>query len=406
MLVFNLNPNLSENLGKSLSSNFGIVVSTALGTDLGMGVASAMEWAKDLRALLEDAGTPKSVHDLKATLRFLEGELGIRVAGQVDDVMLYSYLINPTHATHRLPDVVARFSSHPLPQGDAYLPAAAAAIFRLAPVLHADIEALETGKLYRRIDLPVVPVLLRMEQAGVPRSVRFGGAVRCASAEKCIRVSEQIFDRSGHRFNINSPKQLQDVLFNKMHLPKPMKYGRGARSSRRPWMSWRSWPSTMRSPAWCSNTANWPSSNPRMSIRCRCSRRLVVPCAHNLQSGGHLDRTLVLNQSKSAEHSHPHRIGAGDSRGLHRPTGQVLISRRTIPRSSCACWPTSPATLCLVRAFANGEDIHTLTASEVFGVRPEEMDKQTRDRAKAVNFGIVYRNLSLWPGAAIGDRAE
>ncbi len=388
VLVFNLNPNLSENLGESLSSNFGIDVSTALGTDLGMGVASAMEWAKDLRALLEDAGTPKSVHDLKATLRFLEGELGIRIAGQVDDVMLYSYLINPTHATHRLPDVVARFSSHPLPQGDAYLPAAAAAIFRLAPVLHADIEALETDKLYREIDLPLVPVLLRMEQAGVridrsvlaELSVRLGGEMH--------RVSEQIFDRSGHRFNINSPKQLGDVLFNKMHLPKPMKYGRGK---------------VVSTAVDVLEELAEHNEVPRMVLEYRQLAKL---------KSTYVDSLPLLADSSSRVHTTFNQVGTSTGRlSSTNPNLQNIPIRTALGREIRAAFIAAPGRVLisadysqielrllahlsgdplLVRAFANGEDIHTLTASEVFGIRPEEMDKQTRDRAKAVNFGIVY----------------
>ena len=85
-------------------------------------------------------------------------------------------------------------------------------------------------QVYREIDLPLVPVLLRMEEAGV----RIDRGVLSAMSDRLTvemhRVSEQIFQGSGHRFNINSPKQLGDVLFNKMRLPKPIKYGTGKSS--------------------------------------------------------------------------------------------------------------------------------------------------------------------------------
>ena len=194
-----------------------------------------------LRALLEDEKTPKAVHDLKAILRVFErlegargqvaekggkkssGERGIRIAGPVEDLMLYSYLINPTHTTHRLPDVAARFSSRPLdPLGEHYLPESAHAVHALAPVLRAEIESLNTAKLYRDIDLPLVPVLLRMEKAGVRIDRAVLSEMSSRLSGEMYRVSEQIFERAGHRFNINSPKQLGDVLFNKMQLPKPI----------------------------------------------------------------------------------------------------------------------------------------------------------------------------------------
>src|SRR6202021_2259412 len=121
-----------------------------------------------LRALLADKQAPKSLHDLKAALRILEHhDADLHLAGEVDDLMLYSYLINPTHTTHPLPDVVARFSGGALPaSGDDLLPASANAIRSLAPVLKEDVETLGAGQVYRDIDLPLVPVLLRMEQAG------------------------------------------------------------------------------------------------------------------------------------------------------------------------------------------------------------------------------------------------
>ena len=182
---------------------------------------------EDLRPLLEDAAIPKQVHDLKGMLRALEAS-GITLRGAHDDLMLYSYLVNPTHTTHRLSDVAARFSSQPLrQQGDAALAEAAHATRTLAPVLRRDMEAGELTEVYETIDLPLVPVLLRMEQAGV----RIDSAVLRAMSETLTvdmaRIAEEIYERSGSRFNINSPKQLGDVLFNKMNLPKPLKYGKG-----------------------------------------------------------------------------------------------------------------------------------------------------------------------------------
>ncbi len=83
-------------------------------------------------------------------------------------LMLYSYLINPTHATHRLADVVARFTSTPLSeQGERQLPEQAAAIHALAPTMRRDVEAMQALEVYETIDMPLVSVLLGMERAGV-----------------------------------------------------------------------------------------------------------------------------------------------------------------------------------------------------------------------------------------------
>ncbi len=97
----------------------------------------------------------------------------------------------------------------------------------LTPVLREDIDSLDERRIYEEIDLPMVPILLKMETVGV----RIDSVVLNLMGEKLSsemqRVGEEIFDKAGHRFNINSPKQLGDVLFNKMNLPKPLKYGKG-----------------------------------------------------------------------------------------------------------------------------------------------------------------------------------
>ncbi len=81
--------------------------------------------------------------------------------------------------------------------------------------------------VYETIDLPLVSVLLRMEQAGVRIDPEFLREMSTRLAVEIDNLAERIYSDSGHRFNINSPKQLGDVLFNKMLLPKPMKYGKG-----------------------------------------------------------------------------------------------------------------------------------------------------------------------------------
>jgi len=134
--------------------------------------------APGLRNALEDSTLPKHVHDLKAVLRALAAH-SIALAGVRDDVMLYSYLINPTHGSHTLADVTARFTSraltpvskNPTPEDIAHLlPEAANATQRLAYTLREQVEAANLKPIYETMDLPLVPVLLRMEQAGVRRS--------------------------------------------------------------------------------------------------------------------------------------------------------------------------------------------------------------------------------------------
>jgi DNA polymerase I len=350
----------------------------------------------ELHQLLEDPSVAKSLHDFKGILRALErgatqqgGGAGVTVAGPVHDLMLYSYLINPTHTTHRLSDVVARFSNRPLREsGEAQLPEAAHAIHSLTPVLRADVEALGTTKIYREIDLPLVPVLLRMEQAGVriDRAVLSEMSGRLSS--EMYRVSEQIYDCCGHRFNINSPKQLGDVLFNKMRLPKPIKYGRGK---------------VVSTAVDVLEELAEHNEAPRLVLEYRQLAKL---------KSNYVDSLPLLADAEGRVHTTFNQVGTATGRlSSTNPNLQNIPIRTALGRQIRAAFIAAPGRLLLsadysqielrllahfsedpllVRAFAQGDDIHTLTASEVFGVPPEKMDKQTRDRAKAVNFGIVY----------------
>ncbi len=371
-----------------------VAVSAEAGMALVFSLDKALEnpSAEPLRAVLADEQTAKSLHDLKAALRILGrhgADHGLRLAGPVDDLMLYSYLINPTHTTHPLPDVVARFSGRALPPpGDELLPASANAIRTLAPLLKADVETLGAGQVYRDIDLPLVPVLLRMEEAGV----RIDGSVLAEMGKRLTvemeRVSEQIFAGSGHRFNINSPKQLGDVLFNKMHLPKPIKYGRGK---------------VVSTAVDVLEELAQHNEVPRQVLQYRQLAKL---------KSNYIDSLPLLADAEGRVHTTFNQVGTATGRlSSTNPNLQNIPIKTELGREIRAAFIAAPGNVLisadysqielrlmahfsedplLVKAFAQGDDIHTLTASEVFGVSAEGMDKQTRDRAKAVNFGIVY----------------
>ena len=249
--------------------------------------------------------------------------------------MLYSYLINPTHASHRLSDVAARFSAHPLKEtGDRELTEAAHVIETLTPILRDDVNALDGRKVYETIDLPLVPVLLRMEKIGVRIDSEVLNKMSACSASEIDRVGEEIFARSGHRFNIQSPKQLGDVLFNKMGLPKPLKYGKGK---------------VVSTAQDVLEELAVHNDVPRMVLEYRQLAKLKSnyvdslplagrqrrPRAYDLQPGGHGDRAAVVDQSESAEHSDPHGAGTRNSRRVHCCAGLPAACRRTIRRSSC-----------------------------------------------------------------------
>lgn len=341
-----------------------------------------------IRLLLEDPSVPKAVHDLKGTLRVLQAH-GVALAGAHDDLMLYSYLINPTHASHRLADVAARFSERPLQEQDArQLPEAAHAVRGLTPLLSGDVDGLEIRSVYEEIDLPLTPVLLEMEQAGVRIDAGVLNRMAASLSADMDRIGEQIYDLAGHRFNINSPKQLGDVLFNKMGLPKPLKYGKGK---------------VVSTAQDVLEELSQHHEVPRLVLDYRQLAKL---------KSNYADSLPLLADAEGRVHTTFNQVGTATGRlSSTNPNLQNIPIRTELGREIRTAFIAAPGRVLisadysqielrlmahfsedplLVKAYRQGEDIHTLTASEVFGVPAEAMSKETRNRAKAVNFGIVY----------------
>ena len=183
-------------------------------------IALQLPLTPELKKLLEDASVAKRTHDLKLALHLFEAQ-GIELRGAVEDTMLLSYVLNPTHTTQTLADVAARNEQ----LAPSTQPAAAAAVFGLTPKLLEDARECEVERVYRDIDLPLAPVLYRMEKAGVriDTSVLDGLAKRFSAEME--RVGERIFELASRRFNINSPKQLGEVLFTHLGLTPPAARG-------------------------------------------------------------------------------------------------------------------------------------------------------------------------------------
>ncbi len=364
---------------------------SALSADASSALVALRVAADDaqVRAALEDAALPKSVHDLKSLLHILQ-PLGIALAGTRDDLMLYSYLINPTHGSHKFEDVVARFGGPPLAQTDteSNVPAAAAAVAQLAPVLRRDVESAAMLHLYETIDLPLAPILLRMEQAGIRIDGVFLHEVASRLNAAMHAASEKIFEQSGHRFNLNSPKQLGDVLFNKMGLPMPTRAGRGKNIS------------TAQDVL---EELSEQHAVPQLVLEYRQVAKLKSTYADALpllaDAQGRVHTTFLQTGTATGRVSSinpnlqniPIRTELGrEIRAAFIPApGNVLLSAdySQIELRLLAHFSEDPL---LLKAYREDVDIHALTASEVFGVPLGQMDKTTRNRAKAVNFGIVY----------------
>jgi DNA polymerase-1 len=358
-------------------------------------LALRLQLTPDLQAMLEDAKLPKIVHDWKTALHRLAA-LGVTLRGPVADTMLLSYALNPTHTTQTLVDVVAR-SGQSVP---ASLPGAAHAIQTLLPTLRTQVEEQKLTRVYETIDLPLVPVLFGMEKAGVrinlgaldELSQRFGSEIQ--------RVSEHIFSISGRRFNINSPKQLGEVLFTHMDLPKPLIYGKGKKIST------------------AQDVLETLAEQHEIA-------QLVIEFRHlSKLKSNYVDALPLLVDKDSRVHTTFNAAATATGRlSSVNPNLQNIPIRTELGREIRAAFVAAPGFRLLsadysqielrlmahfsedpllTDAYLHDRDIHTLTASEVFGVPAENMDKHVRARAKAVNFGIVYGISAFGLAAQLG----
>jgi len=330
---------------------------------------------------LADPSAPKIVHDPKL-FELLCGD----VRGISDATQLYSYLLRPTTANHHFPEVVLRhlnvnLAGAPGERAD-YLQ-------RVAPVLRAEVQAQGLTRVYQEIDLPLAPVLARMECHGVrvdPKALEEMSRVM----ESAVRASEkQIWELAGFEFNINSPLQLAEILFDKLGLVPPSKRFRGKSRS---------------TAADVLAELALAHELPRKVIEFREISKLKSTYVDALPK--------LINPETGRLHTSFNQTGTATGRlSSSDPNLQNIPVRTELGRQIRAEFVAEPGKVLLsadysqielrimahfsedavlTEAFQKGEDIHSRTAQEVFGVGPLLQTAEHRRVAKVINFGIIY----------------
>jgi DNA polymerase-1 len=360
-----------------------------------------------MRELLEDAAVPKAIHDLKSALHYFSDqfvERPIALAGVLHDPMLYSYLLDPTYSSHALPEVALRRLNLKL---SGNIAEAADITGRLASTLRKEVDEQGLTPVYDTIDAPLVPVLVRMEEAGVKIDLAALDEMSVKLQREAAAKARDIYERCGVEFNINSPKQVGDVLFNKLALPIPVKYGKGKKIS---------------TAVDVLEGLAAEHEVPRLVLEYRQLTKL---------KSTYVDALPALIRSGSGRvHTTFGQTGTATGRlSSANPNLQNIPIRTELGREIRAAFIAEPGHVLLaadysqvelrllahyskdkllVEAFRRGDDIHTLTASQVFGVPPLMVTADHRRAAKVVNFGIVYglsafglsQNLGIEPSEA------
>ncbi|MGA2196275.1 MAG: DNA polymerase I [Bryobacteraceae bacterium] len=351
----------------------------------------------ELKPWLEDAGAPKISSDVKAALLELD-RLGMAGRGFEHDVMLYAFLLDADPAAVTLEAQAERrldlkLGASPEQHADICL--------ELCQQLAPAIESRGLGDLYRNIELPLAGVLARMERTGVridsTELKRLSGLMESEIA----RLTGDIHRLANRVFNISSPQQLAEVLFDDLKLQAPVRYGKGKQRS---------------TAAEILEELAADHEIVRMVLEYRQLTKL---------KGTYVDALPALIDARTGRlHTSFNQAGAATGRlSSSNPNLQNIPIRTALGREIRAAfvpregWKLLVADYSqielrllahmsddplLVEAFRNGEDIHTRTASEVLGVPPMLVTPEARRDAKAVNFGIVYGISAFGLAAQLG----
>jgi DNA polymerase-1 len=334
-----------------------------------------------VRTLLSSPDVRKVTYDLKNAIVKLRRH-GIELSEPYDDPQLMTYLLFPNRGKYALADVVFDL------MGQTIDDIRAPWIDRLAQELTPKVE-LEVALAYRDIELPLAPVLAGMEKAGIRIDV---GVLERMSVEMGTQMEDltrRICEIAGCEFNINSPRQLGEILFDKLNLPKPRKLKKSAQYS---------------TSAEILEELAVSHELPRLVLEYRQLSKfkstyidviptLINPETRRLHTTFHQAAAATGRLSSSSPNLQniPVRAELGRKiRGAFIPEEGWWFVSADYSQVELRILAHLSGDVGLAEAFAAGEDIHRRTAAAVLGLSIEEVTSDQRSRAKAVNFGIVY----------------
>lgn len=322
-------------------------------------------------------------HDLKSTMHRLT-ELGVEFGAFSFDTALAAYDLNPSQSDYPISKLATSFLGLSVEDGDAA--ACAEAVLHLQSVLEEELKKQEMYKLYCEVELPLCPVLYRMEREGISidraQLEQFGSML----GSRISACEELIYGYAQQQFNINSTRQLGEILFEKLGLP-PVK-----------------------------KTKTGYSTNADVLEKLK-EKHPIVPAIMDYRMLTKLKSTYadglmkVLGDDDRVHTTFQNlvtatgRLSSSDPNLQNIPVRTELgaeIRKMFVPKPGCVLVDADYSQIELrvlahiaqdqrmQQAFIDGLDVHTVTASQVFGLEPEQVTPLQRRHAKAVNFGIVY----------------
>ncbi|OAN87954.1 DNA polymerase I [Marinobacter sp. EhC06] len=362
-----------------------------------------------LKPLLEDPGLAKVGQNLKYDKNVLANH-GITLEGIAEDTMLESYVLNSVATRHDMDSLAMyylgektisfesiagkgakqlTFNQIDLEKAGPYAAEDADITLRLHQTLRPKLK--ETGKLasvYEDIDLPLVPVLSRMEQRGTLISASTLRQHSQELAERMAELEKEAHEVAGETFNLGSTKQLQAIFYDKMGLPVVKKTPKGAPSTAEPVLQ----------------ELAHEHELPRLILEHRSLSKLkstytdtLPELIHHRTGRVHTSYHQAVTATGRLSSSEPNLqnipVRSEQGRRIRQafiaPEGYKLVAA-DYSQIELRIMAHLSGDKGLLKAFEKGEDIHKATASEVFGVSLEEVSSDQRRSAKAINFGLIY----------------
>lgn len=363
---------------------------------------------KALQPILADPSVLKIGHNLKYDLLVLH-KYGLQV-NPIEDTLLMSYACDAGQNSHGLDELAERHLHHttirfadvvgtgknqktfdqvPLDQATAYAAEDADVTFALYQLLRKRLEEEHLLTLYERLDRPLVPVLVEMEAMGIQVDPQMLKTLGTEFTQRLQALESLIFKEVGKSFNLASPKQLGGILFEEMNLPAPKKTKTGMYTTDSDTLE------SLASQGFsiAQNILDWRSLFKLNSTYVEGLLAAMNPKTQRIHTSYSLASTLTGRLSSSNPNLQNIPIKTEDGKRIR----QAFIASKGMQLLSLDYSQVELKVLAhmaditpLIEAFCQGQDIHQLTASQVFGVPLSKVDSTLRRHAKAINFGIIY----------------
>jgi DNA polymerase-1 len=383
-----------------------------------------------LRPLLEDAGTLKIGQNLKYDALVLARH-GIRIAG-IDDTMLLSYTLDGGRGSHGMDALSEKHLGHtpipfekviehapgakkadktfagvPIDKAAAYAAEDADVTLRLWLRLKPRLAAERMTTVYERLERPLLPVVVEMERAGIKVDKAVLSRLSATFAQKIARLEDEVHGLVGEPFNLGSPKQLGELLFDKLKLPGGKKTKTGQWETRAGLLDDLAGNEELPDDArkLINTMLEWRQLTKLRSTYTDALPGFIHPETQRIHTSYALAATTTGRLASSDPNLQNIPVRTKEGREIRTAfvaeKGCQLISAdySQIELRVLAHIADIPQ---LKKAFADGLDIHAMTAAEMFGVPLKDMPSEVRRRAKAINFGIIYGISAFGLAAQLG----